>query len=67
MPKTFESFVLLGSPGAKVGTALEESGARLIETSLGNSSHEGENLLQVRLPKAPEYVSIYSGGVELLN
>ncbi|MCB0324496.1 MAG: hypothetical protein KDD69_13030 [Bdellovibrionales bacterium] len=63
LPKPFESFVLVGSPGAAAETAIEESGPRLIDVSIGDPSLAGELLVEVRVRPQPGLLPVHSGGV----
>ncbi len=47
-PKRFESFALIGSPGAKPGTGIEEFGKKLVEIKVGKPKMWKESLIEVR-------------------
>lgn len=48
VPQAFDSFLLIGSPGAPPGSAIEETGKRLIERIVGNPEQASARLLELR-------------------
>ena len=48
LPAEFESFVMIGSPGAPVGSAYEERGLRLIRKELGRREWMTAPLIEIR-------------------
>lgn len=48
IPRPYESFALIGSPGSKPGTALEDLGKKLVEISIGSRKFAIGKLLHVR-------------------
>ena len=46
-PEVYQSFILIGSPGAKAGTALELKGPELLKVQIGEPGIGAANLLEV--------------------